>query len=169
MIKLNFDIEYWWFLSTHDQVNASSITKITSWLKFLGKNFHLLCCATVCAKSEVMLGRVCSMTTDQPFIRWYLLVEFILTMEFQNNAGFVQSQNYYLQFTCALLITHKSITFSNWSCLHRLYWHLNDTAALKMKNAVENWKSNFVKPSGSQSFAIFLQYPACEGRFSCFH
>ena len=90
-------------------------------------------------------------------------------MEFQNNAGFVQSQNYYLQFTCALLIRHKGITFSNWSCLHGPYWHLNDTTALKMKNAVENWKSNFVKPSGSQSSAIFLKYPAYEGRFSCFH
>ena len=41
---------------THDQVNASSITKITSWLKFLGKNLRLVGCATVCAKSEVMLG-----------------------------------------------------------------------------------------------------------------
>ena len=26
---------------SHDQVNASSITKITSWLKFLGKNLHI--------------------------------------------------------------------------------------------------------------------------------
>jgi hypothetical protein len=42
-------------LLTHDQVNASSITKITSWLKFLGKNLHLVGCATVCGKSEVML------------------------------------------------------------------------------------------------------------------
>ena len=40
---------------THDQVNASSITKITSGLKFLGKNLHLVDCATVCGKSEVML------------------------------------------------------------------------------------------------------------------
>ena len=31
-------IKFWSFLLTHDQVNASSITKITSWLKFLGKN-----------------------------------------------------------------------------------------------------------------------------------
>ena len=36
-------------------MNASPITKITSWLKFLGKNLHLLGCATLCAKSEVML------------------------------------------------------------------------------------------------------------------
>ena len=43
------------FLSTRDQVNASPITKITTWFKFLGKNLHLLGCATVCAKSEVML------------------------------------------------------------------------------------------------------------------
>ena len=43
------------FLPTRDQVNASSITKITSWLKLLGKNLRLVGCATVCAKSEVML------------------------------------------------------------------------------------------------------------------
>jgi hypothetical protein len=42
-------------LLTHDQVNSSSITKITSWFKFLGKNLHLVGCAIVCAKSEVML------------------------------------------------------------------------------------------------------------------
>ena len=36
-------------------MNASPITKITSWLKFLGKNLHLVGCATLCAKSEVML------------------------------------------------------------------------------------------------------------------
>ena len=29
--------------------------RITSWLKFLGKNLHLVGCATLCAKSEVML------------------------------------------------------------------------------------------------------------------
>ena len=40
---------------THDQVNASPIKKIISWFKFLGKNLHLVGCATVCAKSEVML------------------------------------------------------------------------------------------------------------------
>ena len=34
-------------------MNASSITKITSWLKFLG-NLYLVGCATVCGKSEVM-------------------------------------------------------------------------------------------------------------------
>ena len=28
-------------MSLHTQVNASPITKITSWLKFLGKNLHL--------------------------------------------------------------------------------------------------------------------------------
>ena len=38
-------------------MNASPITKITSWLKFLGKNLHLVGCATVCCKSEVMLNR----------------------------------------------------------------------------------------------------------------
>jgi hypothetical protein len=43
-------------LLAHDQVNSSSITKITSWFKFLGKNLHLEGCATVCAKSEVMLA-----------------------------------------------------------------------------------------------------------------
>ena len=43
------------FLSPHTQVNTSPITKITSWLKFLGKNLHLVGCATLCAKSEVML------------------------------------------------------------------------------------------------------------------
>ena len=36
-------------------MNASPITKITSWLKFLAKNLHLVGCATVCVKSEVML------------------------------------------------------------------------------------------------------------------
>ena len=39
-------------------MNASPITKITSWLKFLGKNLHLAGCATFCAKSEVMLEYV---------------------------------------------------------------------------------------------------------------
>ena len=42
-------------MSTRYQVNASPITKITSWFKFLGKNLHLLDCATVWAKSKVML------------------------------------------------------------------------------------------------------------------
>ena len=42
-------------LAPHTQVNASPITKITSWLKFLGKNLHLVGCATLCTKSEVML------------------------------------------------------------------------------------------------------------------
>ena len=42
-------------MSTHDQVNASPITRITSWVKFLGKNLHLVGCATLSAKSEVML------------------------------------------------------------------------------------------------------------------
>ena len=36
-------------------MNASPITKITSWLEFLGKNLHFVGCATVCGKSEVML------------------------------------------------------------------------------------------------------------------
>ena len=36
-------------------MNASPITKITSWFKFLGKNLHLVDCATVWAKSKVML------------------------------------------------------------------------------------------------------------------
>ena len=36
-------------------MNVSSITKMNSWLKFLGKNFRLVVCTTVCAKSEVML------------------------------------------------------------------------------------------------------------------
>jgi len=40
-------------LKTRDQVNA-----ITSWFTFLGKNLHLVHCATVCAKSEVMLKYV---------------------------------------------------------------------------------------------------------------
>ena len=47
--KLIFDIKnklFWWFLLTRDQVNASSITKVTSWLKFLGKNLCLVGCAT---------------------------------------------------------------------------------------------------------------------------
>ena len=42
-------------LSTHNQVNPSLITKITSWFKFFGKNVYLVGCATLCAKSEVML------------------------------------------------------------------------------------------------------------------
>ena len=53
--KLTLKIIFWWFLSHHTQVNASPITKITSWLKFLGKNLHLVGCATVCGKSKVML------------------------------------------------------------------------------------------------------------------
>ena len=39
-------------------MNASPITKITSWLKFLGKNLHFVGCATLCAKSEVMLVHI---------------------------------------------------------------------------------------------------------------
>ena len=42
-------------MSPPTQVNASPITKLTSWLKFLGKNLHLVGCATLWAKSEVML------------------------------------------------------------------------------------------------------------------
>ena len=42
-------------MSPHTQVNASPITKITSWLKFMGKNLHLVGCATLYAKSEIML------------------------------------------------------------------------------------------------------------------
>ena len=38
------------FLFTRDQVNASPITKITSWFKFLGKNLYLVGCVTVCNK-----------------------------------------------------------------------------------------------------------------------
>ena len=48
-------MKFWWFLLPHTQVNASPITKITSWLEFLGKNLHLVSCATVCGKIEVML------------------------------------------------------------------------------------------------------------------
>ena len=48
-------IKLWWFLSPHTQVKASPITKITSKLEFLGKNLHLFDCATLCAKSKVML------------------------------------------------------------------------------------------------------------------
>ena len=36
-------------------LNASPITKITSWLKLLAKNLHLAGSATLCSKSEVML------------------------------------------------------------------------------------------------------------------
>ena len=42
-------------LSPHDQVNESPITKITKWFKFLGNNLHLVGCAALCPKSEVML------------------------------------------------------------------------------------------------------------------
>ena len=52
------NLKFWnWalFLSTHDQVNASPITKITIWFKFLGKTLHLVGCATLCKRSEVML------------------------------------------------------------------------------------------------------------------
>ena len=45
-------------MSPYTQVNASPITKTTSWLKFLGKNLHLVGCATLCAKIEVMLTYV---------------------------------------------------------------------------------------------------------------
>ena len=58
LITSFFEVVYFlkWalFLSPHTQVNASPITKITSWLKFFGKNLHLVGCATVCTKSEVM-------------------------------------------------------------------------------------------------------------------
>ena len=37
-------------------MNASPITKIIGCFKILGKNLHLVGCATVCAKSEVMLN-----------------------------------------------------------------------------------------------------------------
>ena len=53
--KLALKIKFWRFLWTHDQVIASSITNITSWFKFFGKNLHLVDCATVCTKSDVML------------------------------------------------------------------------------------------------------------------
>ena len=43
------------FLRLGPIFDASPITKITSWLEFLGKNLHLVGCATVCGKSEVML------------------------------------------------------------------------------------------------------------------
>ena len=69
------------FLSTRDQVNASPITKLTSWFKFLGKNLHLVGCATVCAKSEVMLTHVharihvciphCTVTALTQGCRWH--------------------------------------------------------------------------------------------------
>ena len=42
-------------MSPHTQVNASPITKLTRWLKFLGKNIHLVGSTTLCAKSEVIL------------------------------------------------------------------------------------------------------------------
>ena len=45
-------------------MNASSITKITSWLKFLGKNLRLVGCATVCTKSEVMLTNLIELGRD---------------------------------------------------------------------------------------------------------
>ena len=50
-------------MSPHTQVNASPITKITSWLEFLGKNLHLVGCATVCGKREVMLTKGLSVTS----------------------------------------------------------------------------------------------------------
>ena len=55
MLKIGFENQILVILLTHDQVNASSITKIISWLKFLGKNLHLVGCATEYGKSEVML------------------------------------------------------------------------------------------------------------------
>ena len=48
-------------------MNASPITKITRWFKFLSKNLHLVGCATVCAKSEVMIKfnmNISSMTSN---------------------------------------------------------------------------------------------------------
>ena len=53
--KLILKIKFWWLVLIHDEVNASSVTKITNWLKFLDKNLHLAGCATVYGKSEVML------------------------------------------------------------------------------------------------------------------
>ena len=40
-------------------MNASQITKRFSWFNFWGKNLHLVGCATVCIKSEVILLLVC--------------------------------------------------------------------------------------------------------------
>ena len=67
--KLTLKIKFWWFLSPHTQVNASPITKIISWLEFLGKNLNLVGCATVCGKSEVMLMYVISGVKSKYFAR----------------------------------------------------------------------------------------------------
>ena len=66
-------------MSTHTQVNASPITKITSWLKFLGKNLYLVGRATVCDKSEVMLPRIydyCILERDRDVFNKRLKLEF---------------------------------------------------------------------------------------------
>ena len=41
--------------SSHDQGNASTITKILSRVNVLGKNLYLVGCVTFCDKSEVIL------------------------------------------------------------------------------------------------------------------
>ena len=55
LITSFFEVHLFSEIGSYDQVNASPIKKLTSWFKFLDKNPQLVSCATVCAKSEVML------------------------------------------------------------------------------------------------------------------
>ena len=65
MIKLIFDIENQIkFLLTHDQVNSSSITKITSWLKFLGKISGWWAVQLCAPKVKSYYGTIWCMTLD---------------------------------------------------------------------------------------------------------
>ena len=66
-------------------MNASTITKITSWFKFLGKNLHLVGCATVYAKSEFMLTHTI-VTRDLWFYHIYEDHFFVLKEFFSENS-----------------------------------------------------------------------------------
>ena len=59
-------------------MNASPIPKITSWLKFLGKNLYLVSCATVCGESKVMLVTMYSKFTEMPQILWVAFSMFLI-------------------------------------------------------------------------------------------
>ena len=56
IIKLIFDVENWLWKSNFGDFWYLMITKITSWLKFMGKNLHLVGCATVCEKVKWQSG-----------------------------------------------------------------------------------------------------------------
>jgi hypothetical protein len=93
------------------QVNECPITKITSWFNFLGKNHHLVGCANVCAKIEVMLPYLFHLNVhdgyNTSFCWWWL-------------SNFLCQSLYYLKYLpfkfCYCLTnqdTHQSVAISN--------------------------------------------------------